>query len=94
MFVFQGKTRDIIEMTLHEIITIYLYGGCYIVNYWEIGSVISLIHGVSDILIMASKVMSETNHGNITAGIFVSAMIVWFYTRLVVFPWVAWYASV
>ena len=43
---------------------------------------------------MASKFLSETNYGNLTAGIFVASMAVWFYMRLIVFPWVAYYATV
>jgi hypothetical protein len=58
MYAYQEKTKDIFEMTLHEIVTIYLYGGCYMISFWEIGAVISWLHGVSDILIMVSKILS------------------------------------
>lgn len=78
-------------MTLHEILTIYLYGGCYLVQLWEMGALISLLHGVSDILIMVSKVLSESKVSHLAAGTFVTEMIVWFYTRLIVFPWIIWF---
>lgn len=45
------KRNDFIEMVLHDIITIYLYGGCYLVNVWEIGATIALIHDCSDIVL-------------------------------------------
>lgn len=32
LYVYGKKSRDIIEMTLHEIITLYLFGGCYLIN--------------------------------------------------------------
>ena len=77
-------------MTLHEVLTIYLYGGCYLVQLWEIGAIISLLHGVSDILIMVSKVLSESVLSNWAAVTFVVEMFIWFYTRLIVFPWIIW----
>jgi len=82
-----------LEMTLHEVLTIYLYGGCYLTNFWEVGALVSLLHGVSDIPGMLTKVLSETKHGNLTACVFVSCMLVWFWTRLIVFPWISWFAA-
>lgn len=93
MYVFQEKTRDIVEMTLHEVLTIYLYGGCYLTQFWEVGALVSLVHGVSDVLLMLSKVLSETKYGNLTAIIFVLSMLVWLYMRLIVFPWISWFAA-
>ena len=80
-------------MTLHEVITIYQYSCCYVTNFWEVGAVISLLHAESDILIMLTKIISETKYGLATALTFVGAMAVWFWTRLIVFPWVAWFAA-
>jgi hypothetical protein len=80
-------------MTLHEVVTIYLYGGCYLMNFWEIGAVISWLHSVSDILIMVTKTLSQTKYGMTTAVVFLVEMMIWFYTRLIVFPWIAWIAT-
>ena len=80
-------------MTLHEILTIYLYAGCYLTNFWEIGVTVSFLHGVSDIVGGASKAFSETVMGNLTAFLFIIHLFIWFYFRLIVFPWVAWVAS-
>ena len=80
-------------MTLHEVVTIYLYGGCFLMNFWEIGAVISWLHSVSDILIMLTKVLSQTNYGTATGVVFVIEMAIWFYTRLIVFPWIAWVSA-
>ena len=93
MIVWQGLTRDIVEMLLHEFITIFLIGGSYLVNVWEVGSVILHLHNVSDVLIMLSKVLGETNYAGSSACVFVSAMAVWFYTRIVLLPWIAWYSA-
>lgn len=93
MYIYQEKTKDLFEMTLHEVVTIYLYAGCYLMNLWEIGSVISWLHNASDILIMLSKVLSQTKYARATAIIFLVEMIIWFYMRLVVFPYIAWIAA-
>ena len=80
-------------MTLHEILTIYLYAGCYLTNFWEIGVTVSFLHGVSDIVGGASKAFSETIYSNVTAFLFIIHLFIWFYFRLIVFPWIAWEAS-
>ena len=78
------KRKDFIEMCLHDILTIYLYSGSYLVNLWSIGATIALIHDLSDILLQGAKIFAETKHETITGLFFVSEMIVWFYTRLIV----------
>ena len=75
-------------MCLHDVLTIYLYGGSYLVNLWNIGATIALIHDISDILLQAAKIFSETKLENLTAAIFVSNMLIWFYTRIIIFSWV------
>ena len=87
------KTRDVVEMTLHEILTIYLYGGCYLTNFWEIGCTVSFLHAASDFVLMFVKVLSESKYAKATAILFSFEMLIWFYMRLIVFPWVAWVAT-
>lgn len=59
----------------------------------EGGAVISHLHNLGDVLVMISKTLNETNLDKTTGVVFVLCMIVWFYTRLVVFPWVAWWGA-
>jgi len=82
-----SKKNDFIEMGLHHIVTLQLIGGSYLINIWEIGAVIFLIHDFSDITISISKGLSQTVYQKITAVLFISNMGVWFYTRMVVFPY-------
>ena len=93
MYVYGEKTKDLFEMTLHEVVTIYLYAGCYLMNMIEIGVVISWLHSASDILIMLSKVLSQTKYATATAIVFLIEMVIWFYMRLIVFPYIAWIPS-
>ena len=93
MYCYQKRTRDFIEMTLHEILTIYLYAGCYLTNFWEIGTTVSFLHAASDFLGMLTKAFGESRFGKTTATLFVIEILIWFYTRLLVFPWIAWVAA-
>lgn len=82
-----SRKNDFIEMGLHHIVAIYLYGGCYLFNATQIGSVIALIHDIADITTGLTKALAETKYGTATAVAFVTHMILWFYTRLVLLPW-------
>lgn len=90
LLIFSKKNKDIVEMSTHEVLTIALYGTCYLINIHEIGAVISLLHDASDILIMVTKFMTESKYGDITAIFFVTECFIWLYTRMIVFPWCAY----
>ena len=68
-------------MSLHHLVSVFLYGGCYLYNAWEIGAVIALLHDIADITTSMVKVMAETNYTITTVTIFFIHMALWFYTR-------------
>jgi len=80
------RRSDFIEMALHHIVTIYLMGGQYLFNVWEIGAVISYLHDVTGITTYIIKTLTETNVKLTLALVFVAHMALWFYTRLMVLP--------
>lgn len=80
-------------MVLHDIITIYLYGGCYLVNVWEIGATIALIHDCSDIVLQLMKIFAETKAEILTGIAFITETLIWFYTRILVFPWIVYVST-
>jgi hypothetical protein len=84
---FTSRKTDFIEMGLHHIVAIYLYGGCYLFHAWNIGGVIALIHDIADITTGIVKALAETRFGNAAAVSFVIHMMLWFYTRLLLLPW-------
>ena len=53
----------------------------------DFGAAFAFLHDIADIFIMAARTFGETNHSNIAGGIFACAIIVWFYTRIVVLPY-------
>jgi len=36
----KAKKNDFVEMALHHIAALILIGGCYMINQWEVGSII------------------------------------------------------
>lgn len=86
MIVLDGIRPDIIEMSLHHIVTIYLVGGSYLINYMNIGAIIEWIHNSTDILMSLLRAISESKYTK-TVGppILILLIIFWFLCRVVVF---------
>lgn len=84
---FHERKNDFVEMALHHIVAIYLFGGCYLCNVWACGSVIAFLHDIADITTNLVKMLAESKFGNATAVSFVSHMFIWFYTRNCILPW-------
>jgi len=57
---FHSRKNDFIEMGLHHIVAIYLYGGGYLFNAWEASAVICLIHDLADFTTGICKAGAET----------------------------------
>ena len=85
---FSTRRNDFIEMALHHIVTIYLYCGCYMMNCTEIGAVIAFLHDIADITTPFCKGLGETKFKNATIIVFITNMLLWAYTRNVVFPYI------
>lgn len=56
------RRPDVIEMSLHHLVTCYLIGGSYLLNVREIGGVISVFHDGSDIFVGICRAFSETKY--------------------------------
>lgn len=88
MVLIDARRPDFIEMSLHHLVTVYLVGGSYLINVWEIGATIQFIHDIADIFVALCRGCSETKYKNcqyISAAVCISA---WTYTRIFVFGWV------
>ena len=75
------RRNDYLEMGLHHIVALYLFGGCYMFNLWEGGSVIAFLHDIADVPGSFTKVFTQTDYTTATAVVFITTMTVWFYTR-------------
>lgn len=69
---FRPKSNDFWEMNLHHLVTIGLFGGMIPMNCVPFGAMISLIHGISDITIAASRIGTHTEFKVMTRIIFIS----------------------
>ena len=83
---FGTRRNDFVEMGLHHILSLYLYGGAYLYNFIEVGCVIAFLHDIADITTNIVKALAETKLKIPTAIVFVFHMCIWFYTRNLLLP--------
>lgn len=84
LFEDRGKS-DYIEMTLHHLVTVYLYGFSYMSNTL-IGAPVAFLHNWADIIVSWTRIFAESDYKKVAGYSFVFAQIVWFYSRIYVFP--------
>jgi len=84
---FTTRKNDFVEMGLHHIVAIYLFGGAYLYNAWEVGSVVAFLHDIADITTNITKASAESRFKTPTAIVFVTHMLIWFYTRNIILPY-------
>ena len=72
-------------MMLHHLVTVYLYGFSHMTNTL-IGGPVAFLHNWADVVVSWTRVWGETEYKNIGGYSFVIAQIIWFYTRIYVFP--------
>eukprot|EP00428_Durinskia_dybowskii_P061797 CAMPEP_0170367700 /NCGR_PEP_ID=MMETSP0117_2-20130122/7067_1 /TAXON_ID=400756 /ORGANISM="Durinskia baltica, Strain CSIRO CS-38" /LENGTH=414 /DNA_ID=CAMNT_0010622325 /DNA_START=17 /DNA_END=1261 /DNA_ORIENTATION=+ len=84
---------DALEMLAHHFITILLLIGSYLTNYTRIGASILLIHDLADVFLECAKVLNYIAKARNSASmqVFVDVlfgvfMVVFFVTRLVIYP--------
>ena len=87
------KSNDFLEMTLHHLVTIYLYVFSYLSNA-IVGLVIALLHDVSDVFITWTRAWAESEWRRVTAYSFFANLAVWTYTRMVVLPHCAFVGTI
>jgi len=78
--------NDYMEMLFHDIVTIFLFLG-YIYGHWmPIGTLIVIVHDITDSPIHISKGLYSTKLADTSTYIFVIAQLMWLYLRLYAFP--------
>ena len=76
---------DFLEMNLHHVVTVYLFGFSYIGNFM-IGGPVTFLHNWGDVAISWTRMWIETRyHSTLGMYSFIVAQAVWVYTRLYVF---------
>ena len=83
---FGERKNDFVEMLLHHICAVFLYGFCYMTNLVTAGAVIMYLHDWADMSVSFCKILTNTNYDTVTAVIFIHGVGWWFYTRIYVLP--------
>ena len=83
---FRPKSNDFWEMNLHHLVTIGLFGGMIPMNAIRPGAIISLLHGLSDITIAASRIGSHTEFKVATRVIFITQTVLFIFLRNFAIP--------
>ena len=83
---FDTKRKDFWQMFLHHIVTLFLILFSYYTNFTRCGSIIIFIHDVVDPFLEFGKLMIYINAEKMFNFIFISFTLLWFITRLVIFP--------
>jgi len=83
---------DFREMFIHHIVTNLLIIGSSHWRFTRIGSMVFLVHDISDVPVDLSKLANFVKWKTATAACFVTMVLVWLITRLIVLPFVIYRA--
>jgi hypothetical protein len=84
---------DFKEMFIHHVVTNLLIVGSSFCRLTRIGSMVFLVHDLSDIPVDCSKLANFVKYKKTTIACFVIMVLVWMATRLYVLPFVIFYAA-
>ncbi|XP_062315069.1 ceramide synthase 5-like [Osmerus eperlanus] len=85
------KRKDFLIMLIHHLATITLITFSYANNMLRAGTLVMCVHDASDILLEAAKLANYAKYQRLCDGLFVLFSIIFFITRLVIYPfWVVY----
>jgi len=84
----ESVRKDFVELLVHHAATITLIALSYVYGYYRIGLLVMAIHDIGDIFLYSAKFCNYLDLKLSTNVLFVTFVLVFFFTRLVVFPFV------
>jgi ceramide synthetase len=85
---FTKRRNDFVEMLLHHLCTLYLIWFSYSFNQLRSGSLIILLHDISDIPGHMVRIFVDSSYKEMTYISYALLLLLWGYFRLYVFPFV------
>uniref|UniRef100_A0A667Y0S6 Ceramide synthase 5 n=1 Tax=Myripristis murdjan TaxID=586833 RepID=A0A667Y0S6_9TELE len=86
-----NKRKDFIIMLVHHLATITLITFSYANNMLRAGTLVMCVHDASDIFLEAAKMANYAKYQRLCDGLFVVFSIIFFLTRLVIYPfWIVY----
>ncbi|XP_038126755.1 ceramide synthase 2 isoform X2 [Cyprinodon tularosa] len=83
---FDVKRKDFKEQIIHHLATLVLLSFSWCSNFIRIGTLVMLIHDASDVLLESAKLFNYAKWEKTSHGLFIVFAIVFFVTRLIIFP--------
>jgi len=85
LFLFSIGDYNFWEMLLHHVVTLSLIVLCFITKHTALGSLVMILHGLTDIPVAFAKIFSNTSLGTVTFIAYLSMLVSWLYYRVFVF---------
>lgn len=83
---FDNKRKDFLELVIHHLATVLLIGFSYMANFYRAGTLVMVVHDASDIFLELAKNFNYVQFTDLADNVFIAFAIVFFVTRIVVFP--------
>jgi len=87
------KRADFLEMFLHHLLTIFLISFSYLNNYIKIGTLVLLVHDISDIFSYLIKSSMDSQKKYLILTSYLLLLASWGYGRLFLFPFYIIYST-
>lgn len=98
MLLLEERHPDFWEMMLHHLVTCCLVVFSFSFNYLRIGSLVLLLHGITDIFINLSKALVDTANARAIVASYFALVVSYVWFRILVFPisimWSVWVESI
>jgi len=82
----ERDSKDFIEMFVHHTTTVTLIVWCLVGHYHRVGSVVLLLHDISDIFLYCAKTFKYLQKETVCDVMFVAFAVSFFFLRLLHFP--------
>lgn len=87
---FEERTNDFVMYTLHHVCAFMLIVSSYMANNTGVGSLVLFHLDIADIWTNSASGFGQTRYDMAAASTFFMLLATWFYTRLMILPWIVY----